>query len=197
MSKVLIVDDADPSISFSGDWQPLGTVSSTTYEYNGTVSVGWANGQSLSYTFDGTDIAVYGSVDMPATKGLPGVEFKIDSLPPEKFSDIHPITSNTFNATGFTTHQALYRSPHLLAGTHTINISITDITSGGPYFWLDFLIITTDQESVAGHVIVDDRDPAIQYHEGWKLSGNPAEYLQTIHWPNNTDSYATMEFNGM
>lgn len=197
MSKILIVDDVDPAISYTGDWHPSGTVRSTSREYHDTISVGVANGQSLSYEFYGTSIAVYGSVDSPATRGLPGVEFKIDSFPPERLSDTYSPLFPTYNSTGFNTYQPLYRSQPLAADTHTISITVTNVTVGGPFFWFDFFMVGSGRESVAGHVLLDDRDEAIRYHRVWADAGVSPELMQTTRWPVDTGAYATLEFNGL
>lgn len=82
MSKVLIVDDRDPDISYIGSWGLLGAISGSV-EYRDTLHQGNTNDQSLSYTFRGTGITVYGTLDSAATKGVPGVQFRVDGSVPK------------------------------------------------------------------------------------------------------------------
>ncbi|KAJ7923484.1 hypothetical protein B0H13DRAFT_2402354 [Mycena leptocephala] len=57
MSK--IVDDRDPTISYTGTWLTGGTLS----ENDNTVTFTWTAGSSFSLPFSGTNIAVYGTFD--------------------------------------------------------------------------------------------------------------------------------------
>lgn len=194
MSKVVIIDDSDPNIAYSGNWKALATINEISREYQNTVHRGDTNGQFLSYSFTGTGISVYGSSDSPASKGLPGVEFKLDSMSPQP---INATGTLTYTLGILTTHQVLYRSPDLAFGTHSLTVTVTDSTINGPYLYFDFLTVTTGQDSVSGQVILDDRSEAIKYVPQWNDTGIPAEYLDTASLPPTVDSYATMEFNGM
>jgi hypothetical protein len=53
MSTVLIVDDTDPAITYSGSWIILPGAGIQTGEYNATVHQSGATGDQLSYTFTG------------------------------------------------------------------------------------------------------------------------------------------------
>ena len=58
MSKVLIVDDSDGAIVYSGCWIAGTTVAEGTNEYNDTVHQSNTAGDQISYTF-------YGQCDSP------------------------------------------------------------------------------------------------------------------------------------
>ena len=53
MSKVLIVDDSDSTIVYSGSWVAGTTVAQGTNEYSGTVHESNTAGDQISYTFYG------------------------------------------------------------------------------------------------------------------------------------------------
>jgi hypothetical protein len=194
MSKVLIIDDTDPSINWSGNWQTTGTITGTSHEYNSTLHRGDTIDQSFTYTFNGTGISVYGSLDTPATNGLPGVQFQVDGLETQQTNATGAIT---YELGRLETHQVLYKSPALSAGTHTIKVQVTNATTNGPYLYFDFFTIDTGLESVAGHVILDDRDETIDYFPEWIKAGVGQEYMNTTMWPPSPDSYITVKFNGM
>lgn len=194
-SKSLIVDDADPNISYSGDWKAIGPITDRSHEYNGTLHRGDANGQTMSYSFTGTTITVYGSLDSPSRtrKGLPGVEFQVDTLPSQQ---INATGSIKHNLNSLTTHQPVYQSPNLIEGTHTITITVTNSTANGPYFYFDFFTVKTEKKSVSGQVLVDSRDESIQYVPQWARAGVPEEYMQTTNVSPGTGSFSTLNFNG-
>jgi hypothetical protein len=194
MSKTLIVDDTDPSITYTGNWPALGTITDTSHEFNGTIHRGDTTGQSMTYTFTGTMITVYGSLDTPASKGLPQVEFKVNSIDAVQINSTGTIKYRT-NA--LTTHQVLFTSPNLVQGTHTITISMTGTAAAnGPYFYFDFFTVKTGVDSVAGHVLLDDRDESIDYVPQWKNNGIADEYLGTTSQTPASGSTATVQFNG-
>lgn len=193
MSNKLIVDDTDTSISYSGDWKILGPLYKYSNEYNGTVHRGDTNGQSLSYTFTGTSIMVYGTLDMPATKGLAGVTFQIDSLSPQMINATGTLTNN-INKT--VSHTAIYKSPNLVDGTHTLNINVTEASMDGPYFFFDFFTIETGQDSMAGHIIVDNLGGGVQYIPTFVRDGTPNDYSGTNNRSPANGSSATFSFIG-
>jgi hypothetical protein len=151
-------------------------------------------GQSLTYTFTGIGIEVYGSLDTPATKGIPGVQFQIDRNPVETLNST--ATPLTYHLDQITTHQILFQANNLNAGQHTITISITDTTDNGPFFYFDFFTVQTGMDSVAGHVILDDKDSGISYVPQWTNPGVPDEYLGGTSQSAGTGSLATVDFNG-
>lgn len=191
--KTVIIDDANATISYSGNWTPLGPLTDTSHEYNDTIHRGDTNGQSLSYTFSGTGISVYGSLDQPARKGLPGVEFKIDDMDPRQINSTPPLT---YELDKLRTRIPLWKSPNLSDQSHNITITVTNATENGPYFYFDFFAIETNRDSVAGRVLFDDRDDAMQYVPEWKNNGIPSEYMGTTSECPGKGSTATFTFNG-
>ena len=54
MSKVLIVDDTDPAVSYTGSWTTQTFVAANTNEYNSTIHRSTGAGDSLLYNFYGS-----------------------------------------------------------------------------------------------------------------------------------------------
>jgi hypothetical protein len=197
MSKTVIVDDTDPSISYTGNWQLLGAISDTDHEFNNTIHRGDANDQSLSYSFYGTSITVYGPLDSPASKGLAGVTFQVDNISP---SNINSTGTLTGSLGSLTSHVALYTSPNLVnnadGSPHKLTISVTSASSNGPYFYFDFFTVATAKDSEAGNVILDDRDDSISYALTWTQEGGYTEFLKTTTRSPGIGSTATVSFTG-
>lgn len=195
-SKLLIIDDADPSISYSGDWKAIGPITDRSPEYSGTLRRGDTNGQSISFSFTGTSVSVYGSLDSPspAKKGLPGVEFKVDTLPAQPINSTGTIKNNLDI---LTSHQVIYKSPNLIEGLHNITVTVTNSTADGPYFYFDFFTVNTERNSVSGQVLVDSRTDGIQYVPQWTRLGGANEFMSTTSQSEGTGSTATLNFNGM
>jgi hypothetical protein len=192
MTKTLIIDDTDPNISYTGNWKPLGPISDTSHEFNGTVRRGDAKDQSLSYKFNGTRITVYGSLDKPKNN-LVGVEFQVDNNNPEKINSTGTLT---WQIDQLHTHLALYQSSLLSDGEHTINIKVTNATADGPYFYFDFFTVDSNKNKVTGNVIVDDRDNSITYVPQWDSNGVPIEYMGTTTQSPKNGSTASFQFTG-
>lgn len=68
MSKILIVDDADPAVTYTGSWTTQAFVWSNSNEFASTVHKSGASGDQLSYTFTGSFNL------LPALMPTPGLE---------------------------------------------------------------------------------------------------------------------------
>lgn len=193
MSRVLIVDNTDPEINYSGNWKTGGSVGPYTNEYNSTVHFSEIAGDELFYTFYGTQISVYGTIDTPWTNGPPVASFSIDGSVPVAFNTSGSVlVDNTL-----TSHKNLYQSPGLSKGTHTLSIKTGAPRTAAARLYIDFLTISTGSDSVLGHVIVDERDPAIAYVGSWSNWGVPDEYMGTTRGsPAGGGGSATLNFNG-
>lgn len=204
-SRVLIVDDTDPSISYNGPWRLFSDLSDVSREYNSTIHRADAAGQSLSYTFEGTSISVFGSLDNPDENGSPEVRFTIDNLPSAPWNATGSLNTKTDR---LMSHQALFRSFNLLPGTHTLTIDILNSGPEGPFFYFDYFTISTgDSTSYLGqriesnadarqYFIVDDRDLSINYIPRWNTDGIPAEYFGTTSVPSTEGAVAIFAFDG-
>lgn len=53
MSKVIIIDHADPAIVYDGSWTKGSAVITTRDEYNSTIHISNTPGDTLTYKFEG------------------------------------------------------------------------------------------------------------------------------------------------
>ncbi|KAI0336522.1 hypothetical protein GY45DRAFT_1315911 [Cubamyces sp. BRFM 1775] len=102
--------------------------------YNSTLSACVTNGASVAFQFNGTSIAVYGSV-APADGADPPVSvYSVDGGSPTSFSA--PQVLHRADAVQF------FTSDPLPLGTHTLTINVTSASPIAPYY-LDYLQYTT------------------------------------------------------
>lgn len=184
----IIVDDVDPTIIYNGTWDLLGNPGKP---FNGTLHRGNAANQSLSYTFKGIGVSIYGNLEEPAIKGLPDVQFQVDDGPAQLInSSLTPFTSRWDQTIS---HRLVFRSNNLTDGLHTININI--MGSRAP-FYFDFLTIETGADTKTGNIILDDQHASIRYTPRWNRSSTMEEYLGGSSRVQKNGSYATLEFSG-
>jgi hypothetical protein len=141
----------------------------------------------------GTGIDVYATLDRPGTIGAPSPLFTIDNQQPIRFNQTGTVLPELPN--DVTSHHVVMRYDGLSQGDHTLNIT-TD--SSGPYFYLDFVVVTTNNLNAPGYGIVDDRELSVSYSGTWGQSGAENEFQHTTSYsPSgaNTGS-ATFTFNG-
>ncbi|ESK95024.1 hypothetical protein Moror_14029 [Moniliophthora roreri MCA 2997] len=152
-NKTIIVDDTDPGIRYSGNWrtQPSTPDASLTFDYSAKPYLNttrWSNtvGDSITFTFEGTSVAVYGvipgsnktSQNMTAT-------YTIDSRETLWFS--FPMSSGSGRPIPM---RELLRVDSLAEGKHTIDIDITsvpDASAAGLGF--DFILYNASYTSLA------------------------------------------------
>jgi len=142
--------------------------------------------------YAGTRIFVFGTVDSPASKGMPNATYSLDSLPPTGMNgaDVSTITDTQ-------SHIRLYQSAVLENGRHTLNISLSNTSSTSPKYYFDFFTIEVQSVPSTAHVIVDDRDPGIKYSGNWTESSSFNEYMYTdSEAPDSGNANATYLFNG-
>ncbi|PVF96525.1 hypothetical protein CPB86DRAFT_786885 [Serendipita vermifera] len=192
----LIVDDADPAMIYSGSWTTGTAVSVYTNEYNSTYHRSGTIGDSVLFTFQGTGIDVYATLDRPATIGAPGPLFTIDNKAPVRFNETGDVLPEL--PTDTTSHHLVMRYDGLSQGEHTLNITADRVSSSGPFFYFDFVVVTTNDDNAPGYVIVNDRETSISYIGDWGQSGAENEFEHTTRIsPSGTNSgSATFIFNG-
>ncbi|PVF96528.1 hypothetical protein CPB86DRAFT_860151 [Serendipita vermifera] len=177
--RKLIVDDADPAMVYSGSWTTGTTRSATTNEYNVTYHLPGAQGDSVLFTFEGTGVDVYATLNSPATIGTLGPLFTIDDGTPVRFNETGDI--HTASPTNPASHVLVMRFYSLSQGQHTLNITFDRFALTRPFFYFDFVVVTTNDMNASGYVIVDDKDPSISYTGDWRQSPqNTTDYERSM-----------------
>ncbi|PVF96526.1 hypothetical protein CPB86DRAFT_827141 [Serendipita vermifera] len=195
----LIVDDVDPTMIYSGTWTNGTTVSTSTNEYNSTHHRSGTIGDSVLFKFQGIGIEVYATLDRPATFGVPSPLFTIDNRRPVRFNETGDVLPEV--PTDTTSHYVVGRFDGLSQGEHILNITVDNVSSSGPFFFFDFMVVTTNDLEAPGYVIIDDREAPISYYtytEDWGQSGAGNEFEHTTTYsPSGPDSGVAMfTFNG-
>ncbi|KAI0789787.1 hypothetical protein C8Q75DRAFT_733573 [Abortiporus biennis] len=122
------VDDRDPSVIYTGEWFLGGN---PTQEFDGTTHGALTNGSTISYSFNGSSITVFGTVSgSPSPGSIPSTSsFSIDGSSPVFVTVPQP-------ADPIYRH-AYYVSPKLEDGEHTIIVTATN-TDISDILWFDY-----------------------------------------------------------
>jgi len=129
-TPVLVYDDRDNSISYTGIWVQGGGPA----EYRGTTSFVTNPGATASLTFVGSGVSVYGTVSPHGSLYPPPCSYSIDG---------DSGTTLTATATNSTQYQLLFfQSPELTTGNHTLVITIIIEGVAQEAFFLDFFEVT-------------------------------------------------------
>ncbi|KAJ7027409.1 hypothetical protein C8F04DRAFT_1266965 [Mycena alexandri] len=177
-SSVVIVDDRDPALKYTGSWSQAGA----SAEFDGTTTCSSTQGTSASFTFVGSSVTVYSTI---AAKDPPdaAMSFAVDKT-----------TTGTFvppsGATYDIHHRAVWASPVLEHGTHTLVITQTEAQSACVIF-LDYITYQTTSDT-AGPYFIDDSDPRITYSGSWTTAGAEYDFLHSTH--GSTAAGATFSF---
>lgn len=113
-AHVYTLDDASPTISYSGTWTHTGPSTSTAGDYNETISSSQEKGASASVSFNGTTIQWIG--EKSPTAGT--AEVYLTGTPVAAVDEYAPAPE----------HQQLLFSKTVALGTHTLEIVVTGQT---------------------------------------------------------------------
>ncbi|KAF8633157.1 hypothetical protein AX17_004658 [Amanita inopinata Kibby_2008] len=127
-SELVKYDDTDPSIVYSGQWTSGGTQS----DWTSTLHSSGVSGSMATFDFNGTFIAVYGTLQPSDTEALAVVAFTLDGSSPSPLNRV-PETRTTVQH-----QQILYQSPTLEYGRHRLVIALQN--KSGPLF-LDYFLV--------------------------------------------------------
>lgn len=196
MSLVCIVDDTDPDIHYSGSWETGLSVDANSNEYKSTFHSSQADGNWLDYTFFGTEISVYGTLNASGINNPPNVSFSIDDGSPQAFNSTGSV--RVFDSALISSHVLLYRASDLTKNApHTLTIKTGTLTSPAALFYFDFFTVSTEADKASGSIIVDDRDLLISITGSWGLQGIIGNYMETTRQgPPPDGGTATFRFNG-
>ncbi|KAJ7137057.1 hypothetical protein C8R44DRAFT_608380 [Mycena epipterygia] len=156
----VIVDDQDPNIHFSPGW---GTApAAISFEYGGTITGPGPQGSTAHYSFNGerTSISVFSRIAANPNKTTTTLSFMID----DRF--LNTTVIQTDQNEHF--HQELFSSPTLPDGSHTLDITLTNITSNDVF--LDYFIYEASQNSTLAtspRLLVLNTSPHLAYSQGW------------------------------
>ncbi|TFK31635.1 hypothetical protein BDQ12DRAFT_729381 [Crucibulum laeve] len=208
MPRKVIVDDTDRNINYVGDgwFQDHGSMDNSgnfgpTYQHT---SHGTKSNASLSYSFSGSDILVYGTTAIRNNSGVldPWFECFIDGI---------RIDDSSFWA--IENNWLICQAPNPFTdGKHELTVNIT---SASTTFWLDDIqyVPSPDVPLDTATILIDNTDPAITYDDQWHASGDsvrmttktggsmPFNFIgKSISWvgfiPTDTASSATYSIDG-
>ncbi|KAJ6453816.1 hypothetical protein C8R45DRAFT_631715 [Mycena sanguinolenta] len=181
-TNVAIVDDSSPLVHYSGTWVSAGA----PLEFNSTTKVSQVQGVTASITFEGTSIAVFGTVALvnPPDSSL---DFVVDN-------SITGTYTPPANMTTGVHHEQLWMSPSLTNGTHTLTITQTQAQQAG-VIYLDYFLYNTTSTSVESYFI-DDTDSRIQYSAGWNQVATEADFGQSLHGSSAAGDSFSLQFEG-
>ncbi|KAJ7453801.1 hypothetical protein FB451DRAFT_665272 [Mycena latifolia] len=153
----VIVDDQDQNINYSPGWGP--TTAKTTFEFGGTLTAPGPQGATASYVFNGTSISVFSMVGRNPNVTTT-LSFAIDG----KFVNSTAVQADSEEHF----HRRLFSSPTLEDGSHTLEITLSDITSSDVF--LDYLIYEASPNcplSDSVRLLALDTSPHLSYSQGW------------------------------
>lgn len=169
-------------------------------EFMNTTSYTGLTASAMNFTFNGTSIAVYGTVDNYATSTW---NFTVDGAHEQTLSENTPIPSTKF-------HQQLYSSGTLEDGEHLLELMVVNATATTDNFFIDYLVYTPLQNTSLSkgtpYLFIDDTSPYVHYSpSGWTpntISNSDfndqafMSYNDTINMASSEGAYATVHFQG-
>ncbi|KAJ6522354.1 hypothetical protein DFH09DRAFT_1047527 [Mycena vulgaris] len=189
----VIVDDQDPNFRFSPGWGP--TTAENRFEFGETMTAPGPQGATASYDFNGTSISVFCRTAANPNNTTTTFNFVID----HQFVNSTVVQADRFEPF----HEKMFSSPPLADGPHTLDITLTNITS--PDIFLDYLIYEASPNSTlnrGGRLLVLDTSPYLAYSQGWSpgIVGLRPGLLESVVSLNNSvsgaaDMGATVAFN--
>ncbi|KAF7308065.1 hypothetical protein MKEN_01168800 [Mycena kentingensis (nom. inval.)] len=183
-AHLAIVDDHDPLVVYSGTWVDQGIQE----EFQRTTRCSTAVGARMSFAFEGTTVAVYGSVKANAAPYT--LSFTVDDASSQSYS---PPTGATSDAH----HQLLYTVDDLPDGAHKLLATVTSASPGSACaVQLDYITFTTTSTDVPAYYF-DDRDPELLYQPVWLQTGSDQDFMHTSQKPQTRGgSNMTFQFMG-
>ncbi|KAF8079375.1 hypothetical protein FPV67DRAFT_115127 [Lyophyllum atratum] len=180
--RSLVIDDTDPAVRYSGSgWSSavagsednFGTYGGT---YNHTLHATNAN-DSLAFSFEGSSIRVFGTVDLAPTYGYSVVSGPDFHAPWECFVDntsVGAVKPSLFHEN----NQLLCDADVLTEGAHELILKIN--MRNGTTFWVDYLQYTPSKvPNNTAVLLVEITDPAISYDSNWRAVDELANMTDT------------------
>ncbi|KAF9458806.1 hypothetical protein BDZ94DRAFT_1300969 [Collybia nuda] len=184
--RAVVIDDTDPNIKYEGEGWFQDNVSQDdlgnfgpTYEH--TLHGTKAN-SSLTYTFQGTSIEIWGTTDLAKiSAGVfdPSWECFVDKISVGATKSFE-YAENNWNLCG---------QNNLPDGIHEI---VINVNSAGQVFWVDRIVYAPSPSLSlnAAVILVENHDTGINLDSKWQALGDEAAMTQTM------SSIATFIFTG-
>ncbi|KAJ7640687.1 hypothetical protein DFH06DRAFT_619916 [Mycena polygramma] len=157
----VIVDDQDPSLTYSPGWSP--SPSENEFQFAGTMTApaGLTSvGSTVTYEFEGTSISVFGLTRADSSKPNMTLEFAIDGVF-QQSATLQPHQFESF-------HSRFFESSTLGDGQHSLEITIGSINTTNVL--LDYLIYEASQNATldsSAQILVLNTSPQLAYSQGW------------------------------
>lgn len=181
MAYNVSLEDSSPLISYSpaGAWTdtPQGDFSSSSYSGSSFHTTS-TPGASLSFSFNGTGIWLYGarrSEYGSYTISVDGVEMMQENA----------------NSPDSEFQQSLGGVASLQMGSHEVTL-----TNTGSMVDLDYVVFEADGPEATTVATFDDSDVHITYDSQWALGNHPGFYNSTIHYTQSADASLGFSFTG-
>ncbi|KAJ7436059.1 hypothetical protein B0H11DRAFT_2111692 [Mycena galericulata] len=172
-TNVAIIDDHDPLILYSGPWITEGA----DEEFKDTTT---------RAVTSGTSITVYGTI---AAVNPPNasMSFVLDGSITGSYIPVNGMSADIH-------HTALWESPALSDGSHTLVITQTAAQTA-PVIFLDYFEYNTTSTAVSAYFI-DDRDSRITYTPPWAFFGSDGDFQHTSQGSNAMGDSFSLAFEG-
>jgi hypothetical protein len=189
MSNVIIVDEQDASVVFTGEWDHL----ADPVQYKGIGTGSSKVGTTCSFNFTGTSIAVISTV---VTGGGYSVLFTLDGT-----TSTNSTTglSNTSNVNAHSYHGTMFSADNLADANHQLTMTVAQNTDTINFFFDYFLYTASPKTNLLGaSLFVDDRDPSLSYSGNWRLDTADSDFRHTSRAADNTsEASLTIPFSGI
>jgi hypothetical protein len=191
-TRLIVVDDSDPLIQYSGsgwfrDGGSMDGVGNFGPTFQHTLH-GTNSSDSLSFSFHGVFHSLF-RVDFILLFLIgSSVEVWGTNFPVNTASGIDPtwecfVDNVSIGATAYFQYPEnnwlLCQKPQLNDGSHVLTVKVT---SGGHTFWFDYIRYTPSASvsTTTSILLVDNHDPAIVYGPGWGALGSTATFTTNL-----------------
>ena len=172
-SGTTVVNDTDSGITYTGTWTH--STGRAVGDYDDDVHYTTTNGDSFSYTFNGTGIDYISETNSDEGQ----IDVYIDGI---------LVISVDASSSTRQAQKVLYGARHLTPGQHTFKA----VKMSGTYMLLDALRV------VPNPTMVNDTAASITYDSTWTYSSNrgSGDYDNDVHYTSTNGGTATITFTG-
>ncbi|KAF8878261.1 hypothetical protein CPB84DRAFT_1751930 [Gymnopilus junonius] len=195
-SGVVIVDEQDPSVVFTGQWDHILTSSlpqlADPVQYKGFATGSQTAGTTCSLNFTGSSVVVVTTVVRDAPFSL---QFNLDGT---LYSNSSTGITNFANVGIYSYHDSTFTIGNLSEGNHVLTISTSLATTDIGIFIDYFLYTPSSQTNLSNlNLFIDDRDPSLQYAGNWRFDTADSDFRHTSRAADDTSlANVTIPFTG-